>query len=217
MIRDLILRIVRGKGIFMENITPNASQLEAINLIDGPFLISAGPETGKTATLVNRYANMVNNYGINPENILMATFTEKAAEEIVTRISVVIPDFNLNDVYIGTFHSICLRIVRDNIAFVPGLKKNFTLMDDFDQMNFLYQKLTYDFSKLPNFSYLDFGNRGIWDKASILADWLNGLVEEQIDVHELLCSKNPQFVAAGLLMVVGATVIIWKRRATVKK
>ena len=181
----------------MGNITPNASQLEAINSIDGPLLISAGPGTGKTATLVNRYANMVNNYGINPENILMATFTEKAAKEIVTRISAVIPDFDLNDVYIGTFHSICLRIVRDNIAFVPGLKKNFTLMDDFDQKYFLYQKLTYDFSKLPNFSYLDFGNRGIWDKASILADWLNGLAEEQIDVHELLCSKNPQFVALG--------------------
>ena len=181
----------------MANITPNAAQLEAINLIDGPLLISAGPGTGKTATLVNRYANMVNNYGIKPENILMATFTEKAAKEIVTRISAVIPDFDLNDVYIGTFHSICLRIVRDNIAFVPGLKKNFTLMDDFDQKYFLYQKLTYDFSKLPNFSYLDFGNRGIWDKASILADWLNGLAEEQIDVHELLCSPNPQFVALG--------------------
>ena len=181
----------------MGNITPNASQLEAINSIDGPLLISAGPGTGKTATLVNRYANMVNNYGINPENILMATFTEKAAKEIVTRISAVIPDFDLNDVYIGTFHSICLRIVRDNISFVPGLKKNFTLMDDFDQKYFLYQKLTYDFSKLPNFSYLNFGNRGIWDKASILADWLNGLAEEQIDVHELLCSKNPQFVALG--------------------
>ena len=182
----------------MGNITPNASQLEAINSIDGPLLISAGPGTGKTATLVNRYANMVNNYGINPENILMATFTEKAAKEIVTRISAVIPDFDLNDVYIGTFHSICLRIVRDNISFVPGLKKNFTLMDDFDQKYFLYQKLTYDFSKLPNFSYLNFGNRGIWDKASILADWLNGLAEEQIDVHELLCSKNPQFVALGV-------------------
>lgn len=181
----------------MGNIAPNISQLEAINSIEGPLLISAGPGTGKTATLVNRYANMVNNYGIKPESILMATFTEKAAKEIVTRISGVIPDFDLNDVYIGTFHSICLRIVRDNIAFVPGLKKNFTLMDDFDQKYFLYQKISYDFSKLPNFSYLDFGNRGIWDKASILADWLNGLAEEQINVNKLLCSKNPQFVALG--------------------
>lgn len=181
----------------MDKMTPNKNQLDAINTIRGPLLISAGPGTGKTATLVNRYANMVNNYGINPENILMATFTEKAAKEMVTRISSVIPDFDLNDVYIGTFHSICLRIVRDNIAFVPGLKKNFTLMDDFDQKYFLYQKLMYDFSRLPHFSYLDFGNRGIWDKASILADWLNGLSEEQISAIELIESGEPQFVALG--------------------
>lgn len=181
----------------MGNVLPNSNQLEAINTIEGPLLISAGPGTGKTATLVNRYANMVNNHGIKPENIMMATFTEKAAKEIVTRISAVIPDFDLNDVYIGTFHSICLRIIRDNIAFVPGLKKNFTLMDDFDQKYFLYQKLTYDFSKLPHFSYLDLGNRGIWDKASILADWLNGLAEEQIQVNELLSSGEPHYIALG--------------------
>ena len=90
----------------MGKFSPNGAQLEAINSIDGPLLISAGPGTGKTATLVNRYANMVNEHGINPENILMATFTEKAAKEIITRISYVIPDFDLNDVYIGTFHSI---------------------------------------------------------------------------------------------------------------
>lgn len=181
----------------MGKMTPNQSQLDAINTIDGPLLISAGPGTGKTATLVNRYANMVNNYAVSPENIMMATFTEKAAKEIVTRISSVIPDFDLNDVYIGTFHSICLRIVRDNIAFVPRLKKNFTLMDDFDQKYFIYQRLTYDFSKLPHFSFLDFGNRGVWDRASILADWLNGLAEELIDVETLLDSGEPHFIALG--------------------
>ncbi|WP_390579836.1 UvrD-helicase domain-containing protein, partial [Staphylococcus pseudintermedius] len=114
----------------MEKVIPNREQREAIDSISGPVLISAGPGTGKTATLVNRYANMVNNHHIKPENILMATFTEKAAKEIITRISSVILDFDLNDVYIGTFHSICLRIVKDNLAFIPTLKKNFTLMDD---------------------------------------------------------------------------------------
>lgn len=59
----------------------------------------------------------------NQKIFLMATITEKAAKEIVTRISSIIPDFDLNEVYIGTFHSICLRIVRDNIAFVSGLKR----------------------------------------------------------------------------------------------
>jgi len=181
----------------MGKMIPNSDQLEAINTIEGPLLISAGPGTGKTATLVNRYANIVNNHGIKPENIMMATFTEKAAKEIVTRISSVISDFDLNDVYIGTFHSICLRIVRDNIAFVPGLKKNFILMDDFDQKYFIYQRLNYDFASLEHFSYLDFGNRGIWDKASILSDWLNGLAEEQISAEELINSGEAQFIALG--------------------
>ena len=140
---------------------------------------------------------MVNIHGICPENILMATFTEKAAKEIVTRISYVVEDFDLNDVYIGTFHSICLRIVRDNIAFVPHIKKNFVLMDDFDQKYFLYQRFNYDFCKLPHFSCLDFGNRGIWEKSSILADWLNGIEEEQVDVDELLKSNSLRYVALG--------------------
>lgn len=181
----------------MPKVVPNSEQLEAINAIEGPVLISAGPGTGKTATLVNRYSNMVNEHGINPENILVATFTEKAAKEIITRISYVIKNFDLNDVYIGTFHSICLRIVRDNIAFIPHVKKNFVLMDDFDQKYFLYQRFNYDFCRLPHFSCLDFGNRGIWEKVSILADWLNGIAEEQVRVEELLASDSVRYIALG--------------------
>ena len=88
----------------MAKVTPNKDQQEAINTIDGPMLISAGPGTGKTATLVNRYANMVNDHHIIPENILMATFTEKAAKEIITRITSANPNFELNEVNIATFH-----------------------------------------------------------------------------------------------------------------
>lgn len=181
----------------MRKITPNSSQLDAINTIEGPLLISAGPGTGKTATLVNRYANIVNNYGVSPENILMATFTEKAAKEIVTRISSVISNFDLNDVYIGTFHSICLRIVRDNILYASNLKKNFNLMDDFEQKYFIYQRMSYDFSKLPHFEYLALGKRGVWERASVLANWLNGVAEGLVDTNELINSENSTFVALG--------------------
>lgn len=184
-------------GANMTKVVPNNDQLEAINAIDGPLLISAGPGTGKTATLVNKYSYMVNEHGINPKNILVATFTEKAAKEIITRISYVINDFDLNDVYIGTFHSICLRIVRDNIAFIPQIKKNFVLMDDFDQKYFLYQRFNYQFSKLPHFSCIDFGNRGIWEKVSILSDWLNGIAEEQVKVENLLSSDSVRYIALG--------------------
>lgn len=136
----------------MGKVMPNEQQRKVVEAIDGPVLISAGPDTGKTATLVNRYANMVNNHHIKPENIMMTMFTEKAAKEIITRISAVVAEFDLNDVYIGTFHSICLRIVRENIAFIPRLKKNFTLMDDFDQKYFLYQRFNYEFGRLLYFS-----------------------------------------------------------------
>ncbi len=183
----------------MAKVTPNSDQQKAIDTIDGPVLITAGPGTGKTATLVKRYANMVNNHRVKPENILMATFTEKAAKEIVTRISSVIPDFDLNDVYIGTFHSICLRIVRDNLAFISTLKKNFTLMDDFDQKYFIYQRYYYDFRPLPHFNDLISETSGVWRNVSKIANLVNGLSEEKINPERLLTDPNPQIVALGMI------------------
>lgn len=64
----------------MGRIKPNEQQQLAINAIDGPVLISAGPGTGKTATLVNRYYNMVTNYNIAPVNIMIATFMVKLVQ-----------------------------------------------------------------------------------------------------------------------------------------
>lgn len=180
----------------MTKAEPNKDQQEAIDTIDGPLLISAGPGTGKTATLVNRYLNMLE-HGIKPENILMATFTEKAAKEIITRISQKVSDIDLNEVYIGTFHSICLRIVKDNLAFVPTLKKNFTLMDDFDQKYFIYQRFYYDFKPLPHFEDLIRQTSGVWRNVSQIATYVNGLSEEQIDCDKLLSDPNPQIIALG--------------------
>lgn len=181
----------------MGRFSPNKDQQMAIETVEGPLLISAGPGTGKTATLVNRYANMVNNHGISPENILVTTFTEKAAKEIITRISSVIENVDLNDVYIGTFHSICLRIVRDNISFIPTLKKNFTLMDEFDQKYFIYQNFNFGFMELPSFNELPFGKRGIWENVELLTTWLNGLAEEQISPEKLLSDEDSRIVALG--------------------
>ncbi|WP_367946441.1 ATP-dependent helicase [Bacillus cereus] len=176
--------------------SPNPDQQKAIDTINGALLISAGPGTGKTATLVNRYVNLIEK-GVRPENILMATFTEKAAKEIITRISSVVPDLDLNEVYIGTFHSLCLRIVKDNLAFIPTLKKNFTLMDDFDQKYFIYQNFNFAFGKLPHFWDLFSSTSGIWRNSNKLADYVNGLSEEQIDAEQLMQDPNPQIVALG--------------------
>lgn len=91
----------------------NDSQKQAIQSVSGPVLITAGPGTGKTYTLVQRVVYLIQEYGVLPEQILVATFTEKAAKELITRISNELASRNINvnirDMYIGTFHSLCLR------------------------------------------------------------------------------------------------------------
>ena len=94
----------------------NEAQREAINIIGGLVLITAGPGTGKTFTLVKRAVYLIQECGIKPEQIMMATFTEKAAKELITRITNELAErnisVNVNEMYIGTFHSLCLRIFQ---------------------------------------------------------------------------------------------------------
>jgi superfamily I DNA/RNA helicase len=119
----------------------NDQQKEAIQAVDGPLLIIAGPGTGKTYTLVQRAAYLIEEKGVRPENILMATFTEKAAKELITRISSVLleknPGININDMYIGTFHSICLRFIKDNI-------------DEYQDTNHIQKKIVFLLAGLSN-------------------------------------------------------------------
>ena len=99
----------------------NEAQRSAISTIDGPLLIIAGPGTGKTYTLVKRIVYLITEKDVLPEEIMIATFTEKAAKELITRITnelYAIGVFvNLNEMYIGTFHSICLRILKDHLEY----------------------------------------------------------------------------------------------------
>lgn len=92
----------------------NPQQLEAILATDGPVLIIAGPGSGKTFTLVERIVYLITQKGVAPESLFVVTFTDKAARELTTRISNRLTElgikFNLNEMYLGTFHSICLRL-----------------------------------------------------------------------------------------------------------
>ena len=89
------------------SVNANSRQKEAVTASGGPVLITAGPGTGKTFTLVQRTLYLIEHRGVLPENILIATFTEKAARELITRISDELLrrniTANLNDMYIGTF------------------------------------------------------------------------------------------------------------------
>src|SRR5687767_5185835 len=94
-------------------------------------------------TLVERLVYLVIK-GIKPEKILIATFTEKAAKELITRVSNRLLELdlkvNLNEMYIGTLHSIFLRILEENREFTR-LKRNYRLLDDFDQKYFLFRNI----------------------------------------------------------------------------
>ncbi len=110
----------------------NPAQLEAITTTEGPLLIIAGPGSGKTFTLVERIVYLITNKGARPESLFVVTFTEKAAQELTTRVSnrlleLSIP-FNLHEMYLGTFHSICLRLLEEYREFTR-LKRSFTLFD----------------------------------------------------------------------------------------
>ena len=100
---------LKGQGI-------NESQIEAISTTDGPLLIIAGPGSGKTRTLVERILYLIQVKNVAPENILVATFTDKAAKELITRVSNRLLELNikvnLNEMYIGTLHSIFLQKYR---------------------------------------------------------------------------------------------------------
>ena len=179
----------------------NADQLEAINSTNGPLLIIAGPGTGKTYTLINRALNLIVNKKVEPSKILFATFTEKAAHELMTRLSNSLDenniDFNPNEMYLGTFHSICLKILKEHIAYT-SLKKNFALKDQFDQQYFIYQNFN-DFSSIDCFNDY-FGTGSYWDRCEAILKVLNRLEEELISSDDLISSTNPTYKFYGELL-----------------
>lgn len=179
----------------------NEAQLDAISTINGPLLIIAGPGTGKTFTLINRALNIIVNNKVDSSKILFATFTEKAAHELVTWLSNALDehniDFNPNEMYLGTFHPICLKILKEHIAFT-NLKKNFSLKDQFDQQYFTYQHFN-EFSSIENFdAFINGGS--FWDKCECIMKNVNRLEEELIDCEKLINSKNATHHFYGLLM-----------------
>lgn len=122
----------------MENLLENLNeqQIEAVKSTQGPLLILAGAGSGKTKVLTTRIAYMIQN-GVKPRNILAVTFTNKAAKEMKERIGKIIGEDTVKYMWVGTFHGICGRILRENIdkyntATGKHLDKNFTIYDDSD-------------------------------------------------------------------------------------
>ena len=109
----------------------NDKQKEAVLHKDGPLLVLAGAGSGKTSVLTTSIAYKIKEQSINPSHILAITFTNKAAGEMKERIADLL-DMDVSYLWIGTFHSICARILRMNIEKI-GYSSNFTIYDTTDQ------------------------------------------------------------------------------------
>lgn len=109
----------------------NDIQQQACEYVDGPLLILAGAGSGKTRVITHRVAYLMNHEGVNPLNILAITFTNKAAKEMRERVDVIAPD-GADRVWVSTFHSLCVRILR-RYADKIGYGKNFDIYDSDDQ------------------------------------------------------------------------------------
>lgn len=121
--------------------TLNARQQEAVFRTEGPVLILAGAGSGKTRVLTHRVAYLIEEKGVNPWNILALTFTNKAAGEMRERVDSIV-GFGSENIWVSTFHSTCVRILRRYIDKL-GYDNNFTIYDSDDQKTIMKEVCKY--------------------------------------------------------------------------
>ncbi len=119
---------------YLENL--NDAQKEAVLYLDGPLLIVAGAGSGKTKVLTSRIANIIREKKAFPNQILAVTFTNKAAKEMQNRVSKILGSNAVGLSWLGTFHSICAKLLRKH-ASAANLNSNFTIIDTDDQIRLI--------------------------------------------------------------------------------
>ena len=119
----------------------NPAQREAVEALDGPVLMLAGAGTGKTKALTSRIVHLLNMGKARPNEILSVTFTNKAAREMKLRVGRLLGDVAEGMAWMGTFHSLSVKILRRHAELV-GLKSNFTILDTDDQLRLLKQLIS---------------------------------------------------------------------------
>ncbi len=119
----------------------NPEQRRAVETTEGPLLIQAGAGSGKTMVLTHRIAHIINSHKATPYNILAVTFTNKAAKEMRERVAKLMGEDADNRAflpYAGTFHSICVRILRQEAEYI-GLPRSFVIFDESDRQSAIKQ------------------------------------------------------------------------------
>ena len=179
----------------------NKNQREAISAATGPVLITAGPGTGKTYTLVQRTIFLIQECNVAPENIFIATFTEKAAKELVTRITNELARrnivANINEMYVGTFHSLCLRILKEHLEYTR-IKRNYRLLDALDQKYTVFQNIR----RFRNIEGIDnvLSDGGAWKQSEKICSYVNNLSEEMVCPKELQKDRDAEIAALGKVL-----------------
>ena len=173
----------------------NDSQKAAVSST-GPTLLIAGPGTGKTYTIIQRVLYLIREKRVKPEEIMLVTYTQKASKELTTRLTDVLSkagiEVNLHEMYIGTFHRICRKILKEFQEYTH-LPKNYLAVDQFEQQYLVYEHLQ-EFAAIPNFrrviqdSYLKQGELisiSPWHQCQTICRYVNGLSEELLLPEEM--------------------------------
>jgi DNA helicase-2/ATP-dependent DNA helicase PcrA len=160
----------------------NPEQREAVETLDGPVLVLAGAGTGKTRVLTTRIAHILNLGRARPQEILSVTFTNKAAREMKERVGKMVGQIVEGMPWMGTFHSIGVKILRRHAEMV-GLKSNFTILDVDDQIRLIKQLLEVEKLDEKRWPARVF--------AMILDGWKNrGLTPDQVPAGEAASFAN---------------------------
>jgi len=173
---------------------PNRDQERAIKHTEGPLLIIAGPGSGKTEVLIYRALNLILGKDVKPENILLCTFTEKAAEQLKARLKLYLfkcgrDDIDLSNMSVGTIHSICNSIIQNHINHFPNLHRNYEVLEELTQTLFLYENFDEIFGEPIDGKYLNTW-RSIWYTIEHATLYFNKITEECVDVDRLKKDKN---------------------------
>ncbi|MGL4391898.1 MAG: ATP-dependent DNA helicase [Fusobacteriaceae bacterium] len=180
----------------------NKNQLEAVNHTEGPVLILAGPGTGKTFTIVKRVANLIINKSVDPESILVTTFTKKAANELKFRISLELKEsgipIDIDRMRIGTLHSIFQEIIE---------AENYILLDDFEQRYLLYKNSNF-FESVTGFKEFieNLRSNSSLPISSMIA-YFSKLAEHKISNAELTLSNNREIQLLGIFYAAYQTLL----------
>lgn len=171
----------------------NNEQIEAITSTERPVLVIAGPGTGKTLTMVLRTLYLLLSGKAKPEEIILTTFTEKAAFELRDRVSQLARKLGyegqLRLLRVGTMHSLCDKFISKFLSSTP-LKKNYTILDELTQNFFIYEYFDDIISPPTDGKFLGKWSSK-WQTIKGIIPYLNKVTEEMIDSSSLTKSKKP--------------------------